>query len=306
MFKNKLLSFLSKVCLLVVIISVFTVFTGCSNTKTLKIGVPNDGTNQGRAIKLLESAGLIEVDPNAGYSPELKDITKYLYDIQIVPTKPELLPSLLDDYAACIINGQFAAANGLSPSKDGLLVEKQEEGSSNPYINVIAARTNEKDNEIYKQIVNAYQKQNVAEYLLQRYNETYYPAFSYSEFTNDESFVNEITNYTSSKENKTVVKVGVCGQSNEQWKAVQKNLDDENLNIYIELVIFSTYNLPNEALNSKDIDLNAFQHYAYLESEVKAEGYDIVAIGETLIAPLTLYSKGSNSLEQLKEKLTKI
>ena len=153
---------------------------------------------------------------------------------------------------------------------------------------------------------NAYQKQNVAEYLLQRYNETYYPAFSYSEFTNDESFVNEITNYTSSKENKTVVKVGVCGQSNEQWKAVQKNLDDENLNIYIELVIFSTYNLPNEALNSKDIDLNAFQHYAYLESEVKAEGYDIVAIGETLIAPLTLYSKGSNSLEQLKEKLTKI
>ena len=99
----------------------------------------------------------------------------------------------------------------------------------------------------------------------------------------------------------TIVKVGVCGSSNDQWKAVQYLLDQEKANIKIQLVEFSAYNLPNEALNSGDIHLNAFQHKAYLNNEIAKNGYKIAAIGDTLIAPLTLYSKKYKSLDEIKK-----
>ena len=267
---------------------------------TLLIGVPNDATNQARAIKLLETAGLIEVDPAVGYSPELKDITKYLYDIEIVPADANTLPSTLADYAASTINGTYAVPAGLVPSKDALIIEKQDEGGENPYVNIIAARTEDKDNELYQTIVAAYQTQIVAEFLLENYKETYYPGFDYdADYTVDEGFVEEILAYESSSEGKTVVKVGVCGANNDQWIAVQKVLDEQDAGIYIELVEFDQYTLPNEALNSGEIDLNAFQHKAYLATDAGNNGYDVVAIGDTLIAPLSLYSKNYESLDAL-------
>ena len=88
-----------------------------SQLRRVKIGVPDDGTNQSRAIKLLETAGLIEVDPAAGYTPELKDVTKYIYNIEIVPTTANTLTSTLGDYGASTINGTYAIPYGLVPSK---------------------------------------------------------------------------------------------------------------------------------------------------------------------------------------------
>ena len=95
----------------------------------------------------------------------------------------------------------------------------------------------------------------------------------------------------------------MCGgvNNNEQWIATQKVLDDEGANIYIELVEFDAYNLPNEALNSGDIDLNAFQHKAYLAKDCGANGYDLTVIGDTLIAPLCIYSEKYDSIDAIKD-----
>ena len=266
------------------------------------IGVPDDATNQARAIKLLETAGLIEVDPAAGYSPEIKDITKYIYNVEVTPVSANTLTSTLDDFAASTINGTYAVPYGLRPSRDALIIESQSEDGSNPYVNVIVARSADAENETYKTVVAAYQTQLVAEYLLGKYTEAYFPAFPYDATTEvSEALIAEIDEYTSDKDGKTVVKVGVCGSANDQWKAVQKILDDEGANIYIELVEFDAYNLPNEALNSGEIDLNAFQHKAYLEKDAGGNGYDLAVIGDTLIAPLSLYSKQVDSLDALKE-----
>ena len=266
------------------------------------IGVPDDATNQARAIKLLETAGLIEVDPAAGYSPEIKDITKYIYNVEVTPVSANTLTSTLEDFAASTINGTYAVPYGLRPSRDALIIESQSEDGSNPYVNVIVARTADAENETYKAVVAAYQTQLVAEYLLGKYTEAYFPAFPYDATAEiSESLIAEIDEYTSSKDGKTVVKVGVCGSANDQWKAVQKILDDEGANIYIELVEFDAYNLPNEALNSGEIDLNAFQHKAYLAKDAGGNGYDLTVVGDTLIAPLSLYSKKADSLDALKE-----
>lgn len=269
-------------------------------SKDVKIGIPDDGTNQSRAIKLLEKAGFIEVDPAAGYTPELKDITKYNYNVKIIPTTANTLTNLLGDYGACTINGTYATSYNLSPSKDALIIEKQDEGEDNPYVNILVARTADKDNETYQKIIDAYHSQTVAQYLLEKYSEAYFPAFEYDAQAFTEGLVEQIDGYSSDKAGKTTVKIGVVGSANAYWNAVQKVLDERNAGIYIERVEFTAYNLPNDALDAGEIDLNAFQHKAYLQSEIAANGYALSVVGETLIAPLSLYSQKYSSLEEIK------
>ena len=275
-----------------------------ASAATLQIGIPDDSTNLSRGIKLLEKAGFITVRPEAGYTPELADVTEYLYDIEIVPTQANTLPATLADFAASAINGTYAQTVGLNPERDGLITEEQLPSDVNPYVNIIVARTADADNETYKTIVEAYQTQLVAEFLLVNYENRFQPCFEYdaeAEFTITPDNVKEYVRYTSDKAGKTVVKIGVCGSDNDQWAVVQRILDEKDAGIYLELVTFDAYNLPNEALNSGEIDLNAFQHKAYLNNDAGANGYDVVAIGDTLIAPLTLYSEKFDSLDALKE-----
>ena len=289
----------------IVLISLIAIslFAGGSQEKApLKIGVPDDATNQARAIKLLETAGLITVDPSVGYSPEIKHVTSYIYNIEIVPTTANTLVSTLDDFGSSTINGTYATAAGYVPSRDAILIETQDEGGNNPFVNIIVARSSEKDNPVYKKVVEAYHTELVAEYLLAKYKEAYFPAFPYDSTTTEyPNVVEDIDSYVSTPEGKTVVKIGVCGAANEYLNAVQKVLDDRGDNIYIQRVEFDAYNLPNEALNNGDIDLNAFQHKAYLNKEIAQCGYKIEAIGDTLIAPLSLYSKKAKSVDELKE-----
>ena len=146
---------------------------------TVRIAVPDDATNLARALKLLETAGLITVDPAAGYSPEIKDITGTLYDVEVVPQKADTLPNTLEDSGAATINGTYAIPAGLIPSRDGLIIEDQGSDGDNPFVNIIVARSADKDNEVYKKIVDAYQTQYVAAYILTRYEQAYFPAFDY-------------------------------------------------------------------------------------------------------------------------------
>ena len=281
---------------------VLALTTAAAAADTLQIGIPDDGTNLSRGIKLLETAGLITVNPDAGYTPEIADITGYLYNVEVVPVQANTLPSTLSDFGASTINGTYAIPYGLIPSKDGLIIEKQSESGDNPYVNIIVARTADKDNETYQTIVKAYQTQLVAEFLLVNSEEAFFPAFPYdSAVALTAEDAQAIREYHSDREGKTVVTVGVCGANNDQWKAVQKVLDEENAGIYIELVEFDAYNLPNEALNAGEIELNAFQHKAYLNKDAGDNGYDLTVVGDTLIAPLTLYSEKFDSLDALKE-----
>ncbi|MDD7413294.1 MAG: MetQ/NlpA family ABC transporter substrate-binding protein [Eubacteriales bacterium] len=298
-------TFVKKISALVLAL---VLLTSIASAETLQIGIPDDGTNLSRGIKLLEAAGLLTVDPEAGFTPEIADITGYLYDVEVVPVQANTLPSTLGDFAASTINGTYAIPTGLIPSRDGLIIESQSEEGDNPYVNIIAVRTEDLDNETYKTILEAYHNQLVAEFLLVNYSEAFFPAFDYdadAEFTVTADNVTDYIRYTSDKEGKTVVKVGVCGANNDQWKVVQKVLDDENAGIYIELVEFDAYTLPNEALASGEIDLNAFQHKAFLENDANANGYDLAVLGDTLIAPLTLYSEKYETLDALKEAAAK-
>lgn len=96
-----------------------------------------------------------------------------------------------------------------------------------------------------------------------------------------------------------VVRVGLTGSDSKVWNHVKEEAAKEN--IAIELVFFDSYPLPNAALAAEEIDMNAFQHHIYLNTEVEQHGYEISVIGETVFAPLGLYSKKINSIEELKD-----
>ncbi|QIK69485.1 MetQ/NlpA family ABC transporter substrate-binding protein [Erysipelothrix sp. HDW6C] len=97
----------------------------------------------------------------------------------------------------------------------------------------------------------------------------------------------------------THIKLGMMGSDSVVWKRVAELAAEEG--IIIEIVAFSDYTQPNAALQAGEIDINAFQHFVYLENEVETLGYDIVPIAKTSIAPLGLYSKNITSLDQLKD-----
>ena len=118
------------------------------------VGVPNDVTNEGRALKLLESAGLIEIDPNAGNSPAINDITGYNVAVEFQEVDANLVPSILPDVAIAVVNGNYAADAGLQASQ-ALYMEN--EYADNSYYCLIAVRSEDADNPVYQRIVEAYQ-----------------------------------------------------------------------------------------------------------------------------------------------------
>ena len=112
---------------------------------------------------------------------------------------------------------------------------------------------------------------------------------------------------SSDKDGVTTVKVGVMNLSDTEearWKEVQKNLDDAKANIKLEFTQFTDYSQPNQAVRDGDVDINAFQHYNYLENWNKENSADLVSVADTYIAPIRLYSgtkDGKNKYTDVKD-----
>lgn len=99
------------------------------------------------------------------------------------------------------------------------------------------------------------------------------------------------------------VKVGVSGGDGEIiWAKVKEVAKRQGLEV--DVIVFNDYLLPNAALDSGDLDANAFQHKPFLENQIKSRGYKLVAIGDTIVAPIGLYSSRIKSLAQLPDGAT--
>jgi D-methionine transport system substrate-binding protein len=133
------------------------------NLKELKdestIIIPNDPTNGGRALLLLQQAGLLKLAASAGLFPKVTDITANPKRIKVVEMEAPQLPRALDDQnvTIAIINATFATPVGLNAMRDGLFVENK----SSPYVNAVVSREDNKNEEKVKNFVKAYQSEEV-------------------------------------------------------------------------------------------------------------------------------------------------
>ncbi|MCW6674704.1 MetQ/NlpA family ABC transporter substrate-binding protein [Aerococcaceae bacterium NML180378] len=121
-----------------------------------KIAIPNDPTNGGRALRLLQSAGLIKVDESKGYKPTVSDITENKLKLDIQELDASQTARALPDVDVAIINSGVAVDAGFLPTKDAIFLEPVDD-KSKPYVNIIAVRKEDEQNDIYQKVVDFYQ-----------------------------------------------------------------------------------------------------------------------------------------------------
>ncbi len=129
------------------------------------IAIPNDPTNEGRALLLLESAGLLKLDSNAGLEATPLDIVTNPKNLKFREIEAASLPRVLQDVDAAIINGNYAIPAGLIATRDGLLVE----GADSPYVNVVAVKEGHENDPAIVALVKALHSQKIADYVAERY-----------------------------------------------------------------------------------------------------------------------------------------
>ena len=129
------------------------------------IAIPNDPTNEARALLLLESAHIITLREGAGLAATPQDITENPYNLQFKEIEAATLPRVLADVQGAVINGNYAIPAGLSAAKDGLLVA----GKDSPYANVISVKQGNENDPRIKALIKALQSDKVRKYITEKY-----------------------------------------------------------------------------------------------------------------------------------------
>jgi D-methionine transport system substrate-binding protein len=141
--------------------------------KGARIAIPNDSVNGGRALMLLEENGLLELDPKAGITATLLDITSNPKDLKFSELEAAQLPRVLPDVELAIINTNYALEAGLAPLTDALFIE----GSESPYVNVLAVHKDDINREDLAKLAEVLLSEKVRNFLLEEYGGAVVPAF---------------------------------------------------------------------------------------------------------------------------------
>ncbi|MEA1960865.1 MAG: MetQ/NlpA family ABC transporter substrate-binding protein [Bacillota bacterium] len=137
------------------------------------IGIPNDATNGGRALMVLEAANLIKLKENAGVTATDRDISENPKKIKIVMMDAAMLPRSLEDLDLCVINSNYAIEGGLNPVTDSIFMEPKD----SPFANILAVRSENKNNELIQKLGESLQSPEVKKYLEENYPGACVPAF---------------------------------------------------------------------------------------------------------------------------------
>ena len=137
------------------------------------IAIPNDPTNEGRALIFLQSKGLIKLKPNAGLQATVRDISENPKRFVFKEIEAPQLPRTLDDVAGSVINGNYALQSGFNPIKDSLLLE----GGESPYANILVVRKGDSNDPRIQALAKALTSQKVKDFILSTYKGGVIPAF---------------------------------------------------------------------------------------------------------------------------------
>ncbi|MEU1332296.1 MetQ/NlpA family ABC transporter substrate-binding protein [Streptomyces sp. NPDC005865] len=136
------------------------------------VGVPNDTTNEGRALQLLASRGVIGLKKGVGDTATPEDITSNPKKLTVKPLDPAQLPRSLDDLDAAVINNNYALDAGLSPKKDAILLESPK---GNPYNNVLAVKKGDEDDPRVKKLAELLTSPEVRKFIEDKYQGSVLP-----------------------------------------------------------------------------------------------------------------------------------
>lgn len=245
----------------------------------IKIAVPNDATNEGRALLLLQAYGLLKVDEKAGITATVADITENPLNIEFVEVEAALVPNALPDVDYAIINGNYALAAELPAA---LLYENAE----SPYVNVVSVNEADRDSDKAKALAAAVLSQQVVDY------------FANYEAKEDEvkpiCVVTEPTDgYDASVDYEALkgetIRI-VCSLNPHSFVLEKAKEILAAKDITLEIIVVEDYITPNTAVNDGDAFANFFAHQPYQDDFNANNGTHLVTIAGVHVEPMGLYA----------------
>lgn len=137
------------------------------------ISVPNDATNEGRALKLLEKAGVFKLDSTKGYNVTPADIKENPHNVKIKPLEAPMLPRAINDVDFAVINTNYALEAKLNPTKDAIFIEDKD----SPFANILVTREDNKNDEAVQKLAKELNSQDVKKFIEDQYKGSIVPAF---------------------------------------------------------------------------------------------------------------------------------
>lgn len=244
---------------------------------TITIAVPNDPTNEGRALLLLQSQGVLTLKEGSGLEATKGDIESSVVDIELVEVEAALVPEIKQDVDYAIINNNYALQAGLNPVEDSLLIES----ADSPYVNVVSVKEGNEDSDEAKALAAALQSQKVVDFI----NNTYAGAAvaTVTEITDgfDATVDYEALN------GKTITIAATPVPHVEVLKIAAEILAEKGITLDIKEV--TDYMTPNEFVENGDVFANYFAHQPYQDSFNAGNGTHLVTIAGIHVEPMALY-----------------
>lgn len=266
-----------------------SIFVGCSQDKSITIAVPNDTTNEARALLLLQDQGYITLKDGAGITATVKDIAENPYNIGFKEVEAAQLPNVLKDVDYAVINSNYAIEADLNPVKDSLAIE----GSSSAYGNILAVKEGSENSDSIKALKAALESKKVSDYIAKKYN-----GAVVSTVENPGNGYDASVDYN--KLSGSTISVAASPTPHTEILTVAKEILAEK-NITLDIKEFTDYVQPNNVVESEEVDANYFQHLPYLEDFNKENGTHIVSVGVIHVEPMGLYGGKQTTLDAIKK-----
>ena len=258
--------------------------------QTITVAVPNDPTNEGRALLLLQANGIIKLDPNAGVTATKDAVTENPLNIQFQEVEAAMVPNIRKDVDYAIINNNFALDAGLNPVADSLLIES----ADSPYANVLCVKAGNEESDAAKALAAALYSQKVADYI----TETYKGA-AVSVVENPTDGFDATVDYAALAG--TTITVAASPTPHAQILEVAAEILAEK-NIKLDVKEYSDYVQPNMVVESGEVFANYFAHIPYQENFNAENGTNIVVVAPIHVEPMGLYGGKQADLTALTIK----
>ena len=275
------------IALALILVLSLGIFAACGNNKsdTITIAVPNDTTNEARALLLLEDMGLIKLKEGAGITATILDIAENPHNIQFKEVEAAQLPNILQDVDFAVINSNYAIAAGINPAEKAL----KQEGAASAYGNIVAVKEGNEEAAKTKALMAALESQKVADYI-----KTTYTGSVVSTVENPGTGYDETVDY-SALAGETITVAASPAPHAEILKLAKDILAEKN--ITLDIKEFTDYVLPNTAVDTGEVDANYFQHLPYLDDFNAQNGTKIASVGAIHVEPLGIYGGKQTTLD---------
>lgn len=268
-----------------VLIAILVLCSTVALADSIQIAVPNDATNEGRALLLLESNGIIKLSEEAGITATAADIVENPLNIEFVEVEAAMVPNVLVDVDYAIINNNYALDAGLNPVEQSLLIEN----ADSPYGNVLSVKEGNEELPEIKALVAALTSQKVADYI----NETYAGA-AISVVAEPTDGFDATVDYDALS-GKTIT-VAASPTPHAQILAVAAEILAEK-NITLNVLEFTDYIIPNEVVESGEALANYFAHDPYQQNFNQENGTHLVTVAVIHVEPMGLYGGKQTTLD---------